>query len=129
MLARELGVFTANFYTRPSTERTTNRTTLEGPAVVLAEAERRDCVISRVYVSRRTDPELIRQLGTTLRQGIPVIETSVAELNLIASCRSHGGVVASLGSRPRRRQSLTERALWFLMRLAIHQSIQPPIRS
>lgn len=125
MLTRELGVFTAYFSTRPTNEPTTLPTTLEGPTLVLAEAERRTCVISRVYISRHTDPDLVRKLDSTLRQGIPVIETSAAELTLIASCRSHGGVVAVLGGKPRQ-HSLLERALWFLLRCAIHESIHSP---
>jgi len=129
VLTRELGVFTAYFHTRPATEAVIHRTTLEGSAVVLAEAERGDCVISRVYISRHTAPDLIRQLETTLRQGIPVIETSVAELNLLASCRPHGGVVAVLGGRLRQQSSLTERGLWFLTRLAIYESTRPPSKA
>ena len=96
---------------------------------MLAEAERRDCVISRVFISRHTDPELVRLLDTTLRQGIPVIETSAAELTLLASCRQHDGVVAVVGDGPRHQSSLTERALWFLTRLAIHESIRSPRRT
>jgi tRNA G18 (ribose-2'-O)-methylase SpoU len=127
VLTRELGVFTAYFATRPTTEPTKLLTTLEGPAIVLTEAERRKSVISRIYISRHTDPEVIRQLETARTKGIPVIETSVAELTLMASCRPHGGVVAMLGGRPKER-SLIERALWFLTRLAIHESVQSPAR-
>lgn len=128
MLTRELGVFTAYFCSRPAIEPRTPQTTLESPALVLAEAERRDCAIARVYVSRRTDPDLIWQLETVLAQGIPIIETSAAELSLIASCRPHAGMVAVVGGRPRCRRSRTERGLWSLLRFGLDASIRPHLR-
>lgn len=128
MLTRELGVFTAYFCSRPVPEPSTQRATLEGPTLVLAEAERRECTIARVYISRHTAPELVRRLENTLRKGIPVVETSAAELTLLAGCRPHSGVVALLG-RPVQRRSLTERTLWYFLRLALHESVQTPSRS
>lgn len=125
MLTREIGVFTAYICSRPAEPRTPN-ITLEGPALVLAEAERSDCAIARVYISRLTEADLIWRLETVLAQRIPIIETSAAELSLIASSRPHGGVVAVMGGRPRRRRSRTERGLWSLLRFGLDGSVRSP---
>lgn len=105
----------------------TRRAIIEGPLFVLAEAERRECAIREVYVSRRTDPDLIRHLQRVVRDGIPITETSVAELNSIAGSTRHGGVVATVSGGHRRR-SVTEEQLWSVFRLALARSARSPER-
>lgn len=72
---------------------------MEGPALVPAEAQQRRCAVSEVPISRRTAPDLVGTLGSVLPRGIPVVETSVADLDAVAGTRAHGGVVALLNGR------------------------------
>lgn len=104
--------------------RSARRATLEGPTLVLAEAEQHNCTISTVYVSRHTDPQLICRLQKALGKSAPIVEVSVTELRSMAAGRPHGGVVAIMvGRRPRRR---TERGLWSILRLAVPDAARSP---
>lgn len=92
---------------------------LIGPTLVLAEAEQRNCAISRVWVSRHTDPELIAAVQAAVGKHISIDEVSQAELGQLAGGRSHGGIVAALGARRQRGRGRTEGGLWAMIGLSV----------
>jgi tRNA G18 (ribose-2'-O)-methylase SpoU len=118
---------TDSCFARLPGELLTRRAIIEGPLFVLAEAERRECAVREVYVSRRPDPDLIRHLQRVVRDGIPITETSVAELDSIAGSTRHDGVVATVAGGHHCRYG-TEKRLWLIFRLALTRSARSPER-
>ncbi|HVX44960.1 MAG TPA: RNA methyltransferase substrate-binding domain-containing protein [Mycobacteriales bacterium] len=104
------------FTVRIVVEKSAEQPMLMGPTIVLAEAEQRNCAISRIWVSRHTDADVIRELNVAAGRGIPIEEVAQAQLDELAGRRFHGGVVAEVRGRPRRR---LDSGIWAIIGLSV----------
>lgn len=120
------GVITGYLSTRPPASPAFQPgSQLIGVAAVLAAFDRHDCLVARIYVTRRLEPALVRRLERRFGDTLPIVELSAADLTLLAGGNQHDGIIVVLGPPPGR-QCLLVRGLWGLVRLALSDPAKRP---